>query len=489
MCPSSAPLATCACVPHAARFQSCATDQPLASIPIPNQIIPIAALGNQDKELTGGLEIFFAGESFVPAICAGYITFQLSIPDTSMIQVAGSCTLNDFVIPFPAFIKSINFLRIDKIALIATFRRPAELAFAMESELYLSTGNSSCVAKARDGTPAEAQCLHTVLSSEISIGVGEVAIDFAAATKGAWLDPLGLRNFAIVDPSFEIGVGFLFPCTMVPPICPVLGALGFSVTILWKRPTQTEWPTKLLATTDATGNKLAWPPNFIDNPGILTFQIGMLFKKPPHDDLTLNEFLPFAPVFCARLQISMISPSDIVNMVYDVATSMVINYNDVVADLGGTERITVALPAVDFSMVDEILPFKFSLEAEVSTSTTGIFNGPRVFVDFKVYSQLFGFDISFTFLFNVSPSLEVLFSDPMQLMRETGIFITADCVLPMDVGAVRFAGTVSPALFYLNASSYLTVVPGVGFDVYFSFEWKTFERTVELGFGGSLVLG
>ena len=125
----------------------------------------------------------------------------------------------------------------------------------------------------------------------------------------------------------------------------------------------------------------------------------------------------------------------------------------------------------------------------MSTSTTGIFKGPRVFVDFKVYSQLFGFDISFTFLFNVSPSLEVLFSDPMQLMRETGIFITADCVLPLDVGAARFAGTVSPALFYLNASSYLTVVPGVGFDVYFSFEWKTFERTVELGFGGSLVLG
>ena len=448
-------------------------------------VVPVAALGDKLRELRGGVELFWAGESFVPAICKGLITFQLSIPSKLEILVAATCTLNNVVIPFPAFIKDINFLQINNIVLVAWLKKPLQLSFGLQSELMLSTGSSTCEAKANDGSPAEAECLVTELTSELSISPFEVGVAFEAATEGAWIDPLGLKNFAIVDPHFAIGIGFMVTCPT--GICPTLGELGFSVTILWKRPMQTEWPAELRRKIDESGNKVDWPPDFLEHPGILTFTIGMYFAKPPHIDQTLSTILPFAPMFCAKLQISLISPSDIFNMIYDVAKSMVVVYNDIVSALGG-EGLEVELPPLDFAMVDEILPFQFRLEAELSTSTVNVFTGPRIFLDFAAFANLFGFDISFQFVFNVSPDLETLFTDPLQLMRETGLFITADTVLPFDIGAMHFAGTVSPALFYLNASTHLALF-GVEFDVFFYFEWDVVERTVVLGFGGSLILG
>jgi len=224
---------------------------------------------------------------------------------------------------------------------------------------------------------------------------------------------------------------------------------------------------------------------------------GIFFQMPPHDDELIMR-IPQAPIFCIKFQVSETSPADIVAMFVDAARGL-INMFDTSLKAVGLPGVLpqLQIPPIDFSFIDELLPFKFQLEFELSTTTDGIFEGPCQVLDAEGEVALFGFEFSFKFKFNLKPDLDAMFTEPTKILRETGLWVSADLVLPclgvkngeqVCLGEMSFSGIASPALFALNASAWFEFGP-VAFDAYFEFEWRTLEREFQLSFGGSLELG
>jgi len=174
-------------------------------------------------------------------------------------------------------------------------------------------------------------------------------------------------------------------------------------------------------------------------------------------------------------------------MISDIVRSMLFIYDEVSKSLGGAGA-PFTIPELDFSFVDKILPFKFSFDGEVSTSTDDYFSGPKIFIDFEVSASLLKFDFYFHLVLNLSPDLDILFSEPLNALSDSGLWITADAWLPWDIGDVKFMGIVTPYLFSLNATARVDLWI-LAFDAFLSFEWQTFEQKISLGIGGNLEVG
>ena len=60
---------------------------------------------------------------------------------------------------------------------------------------------------------------------------------FLCQVDGTWIEPLGLKGFAVIDPQFSLYL--LMPSTV--PTAPVPRSLSWSLKLLWAKP-GTEWP-------------------------------------------------------------------------------------------------------------------------------------------------------------------------------------------------------------------------------------------------------
>ena len=479
-------------------------------------IVPVQGLGGEFRELEGGLQMFWKGPSFIPALCVEEVEIALSIARIKPPQLhfMGKCEFDDaeWNITSVPTVNFFAFASLELFAKLTVYARGAAITFGMTAEFHLGTGNATCKEEDKKGDPSEGGCLVTEIEVELEVGVqltpagpevNAIGV-IRGETSGAWLDPLGLSNFAFIDPAIALGMKVAVkPCPSPSGICPTVEPqeFRFVLTVLWKRDAKREWPEELLWKADKDkGTSLDWPPDIAQNNSkeFLTLMAGIFFQRPPHDDELLGRIFPEAPIFCVKLQVSETSPADIVSMFVDAARGLV-NVFDTSLKAAGLPGVLPALqiPPIDFSFIDELLPFKFQLDFELSTSEDGPFEGPCIVIDAEGEGVLFGFEFSFKFKFNVKPDLDTLFLDTTKFLRETGLWVSADVVLPclgvkngeqVCLGEMSFSGIASPALFALNASAWFEFGP-VAFLAYFEFEWKPFKQELELSFGGSLQLG
>ena len=118
--------------------------------------------------------------------------------------------------------------------------------FTVSADLALATGGLPCT------SPTNAQCLRTVAPVSASVHVvtsptPEVDATFSLALSGVWMDPLGMTNFALLDPS--IGFGLAVPTSGTP----TLRHASFGLHVLYK--SSGSWPAALLA------RGATWPPD------------------------------------------------------------------------------------------------------------------------------------------------------------------------------------------------------------------------------------
>ena len=70
----------------------------------------------------------------------------------------------------------------------------------------MATGQSDCTNPTND-----AECLQSSVTVDVGIENQPLAVslDLSLALQGTWKEPLGLKNFAVVDPACGFGIDLL----------------------------------------------------------------------------------------------------------------------------------------------------------------------------------------------------------------------------------------------------------------------------------------
>ena len=232
--------------------------------------------------LPEGLTLIYEGESFMPSICSESMVISLSMASVKDFRVEAACLGMEIKMLHkkPLMLPSINHLMFTSIALFVEIAG-LESTFGFSTSFEMATGKSHCEVKPENTAGAEeypiwdsSECIRAEITVSIAKDPLFIIIGLSMYTQGAWLEPLGLRNFAIVNPSFDFEIQLT---TTTPPI-PTPRKVAFGVAIYWKRdPTYSwdKWPMALRYKTDA------WPPQGIDliQYKMRTFQIYILYEQ------------------------------------------------------------------------------------------------------------------------------------------------------------------------------------------------------------------
>jgi len=224
-------------------------------------IVPVQGLGGEFRELEGGLQMFWKGPSFIPALCVEEVEIALSIARIKPPQLhfMGKCEFDDaeWNITSVPTVNFFAFASLELFAKLTVYARGAAITFGMTAEFHLGTGNATCKEEDKKGDPSEGGCLVTEIEVELEVGVqltpagpevNAIGV-IRGETSGAWLDPLGLSNFAFIDPAIALGMKVAVkPCPSPSGICPTVEPqeFRFVLTVLWKRDAKREWPEELL---------------------------------------------------------------------------------------------------------------------------------------------------------------------------------------------------------------------------------------------------
>ena len=143
------------------------------------------------------------------------------------------------------------------------------------------------------------------------------------------------------------------------------------------------WP-KALRYDDAG----TWPPT-LDSAKYLTVTSKFLFEMAPHDNTMLGKF----PKLGCILKVSEMSLSDLPLMLIDVYRSVI----------GVVATDPPALPTAKLAaIIDEVIPFRFFLDSELSLVHTDVFT-PGVYINGSASGSLFGISFAFRALVNLRP--------------------------------------------------------------------------------------
>ena len=99
----------------------------------------------------------------------------------------------------------------------------------------MATGQSDCTNPTND-----AECLQSSVTVDVDIEYQPLAVslDLSLALQGTWKEPLGLKNFAVVDPACGFGIDLL-------PKPPKPKKVSWSLVLLYTE--SGSWPSNLLS--------------------------------------------------------------------------------------------------------------------------------------------------------------------------------------------------------------------------------------------------
>lgn len=280
------------------------------------------------------------GPPFMRSMCPGEMFMNLSVPTTSRVLGAMTCP-NDKVWmdhrdrannPDMVDEPSIQYLK------LAGWRFDVDLSVARGNQYagFGLTGFFSMATSAPNGSPnplsassradpcsdfRNPQCIRSMLSGSITVSMAPVlgiSALVALSTSGAWVAPIGFSDFALVDPSFSLGLRF-------GAGTPGFYRLSWSGTMYWRRDGSQSWPAVLFTKGTCTGDTSiytsnqasgalsaascdAWPPAIDPGPvnadgslgapgNLVMLQSTFLLEMAPHDNQMLtNMMLPKAGV-------------------------------------------------------------------------------------------------------------------------------------------------------------------------------------------------
>ena len=273
-----------------------------------------------------GVNLFWEGPSPLPDICEQDVLIQFAV---SKSEASFAFVCKDFVLTLleDADVKSLNFLRFESIDVRAAINTGA-VEFAFGADFMLATGDSTC-----ENPKVEQECLTSRVQVTIAAEKSPPSISFSLelAASGVWVEPLGLRNFAIAYPSFGLGVSIIpSPPYAIPKL------ISWGITIYYKpdpKNDRDKWPAELFAPKatseiDADGNEV-WTE--VGRPDLSKYttsslrEISTFFlyeKWSSSIDDPLLSLLPGIPRFAMKLNIPKLTLIDVLMMFSDMALSI-----------------------------------------------------------------------------------------------------------------------------------------------------------------------
>ena len=234
--------------------------------------------------LPPGITFVYEGDSFMPEVCPLSMVISLSMTSMKQFRIEAACvgmTLK-MLHKKPLMLPSINHLMFTSMALFVEMAGPPPtFTFGFSTSFELATGKSYCErapAVLTDGADYpiwdSSECITAELTVSIAKDPAFIIIGMSLLTSGAWLEPLGLRNFAIVNTAFEFEIQIT---TTIPPI-PTPKKLAFAMAIYWKKDPDYNWENWPLALRYKTDG---WPPQGIDliQYKMRTLQVFFLYEQ------------------------------------------------------------------------------------------------------------------------------------------------------------------------------------------------------------------
>lgn len=240
----------------------------LSTAPMTGIVVP----GVGTRDLNMGVDFLWKGASPFPQICQDELIFGMHFASTT--SFGGDVVCNLDLVFLQNVLPSVQYFRLSSIAFQFQVT-PAATAVGVQGGFEIASGTADC------SDAADAQCLQSSLSVALGISVTGIYFTTSFEMMGVWIEPLGLRNFALsatrnpatgaaVPISFSIGIEFPVSGTPIPKV------LSWGLTVLWRRTSSRAWPSNLLT----KGSD--FPPDLTADADFLTLTNHFLMEKPPH---------------------------------------------------------------------------------------------------------------------------------------------------------------------------------------------------------------
>ena len=332
-----------------------------------------------------GISLYFES-SPLPYMCDAPLLFSLLVqPSPLLLAVRGRCLDLAFdlrlVDRYDSYqqnlllLPTINFISLTGIEMsieIQTGGTSGSLSFSVAATFQMETGalSSSYCAPATDGTAsASTQCLRaqiTATAASLTLPTGPAtSLTLQLDTVGLWLEPLGLRNFAVADPSFGLGAQ-VFTCPSPIGFCASPQLLSWNILVAYKK--SGLWPARMntFSSWDGPSGHCTLPPqtatcytpcvclltkshrprtgslvdlhpnidrtmctalcrSWTEDSNVLVGWTSLLFQMAPSSDPLLSRL--GLPVFGFRIQIPSMTLTNAVSMLADIYSSVLAGFN------------------------------------------------------------------------------------------------------------------------------------------------------------------
>jgi hypothetical protein len=466
--------------------------------------------GDKNVMVPSGMSMHWEGKSPLSVLCPVDVELSFTFQSSSTFGFSFGCpefSLTLFDAP-PVQIKSTNFIRFTAIH-ISAFVAPTEVQYSLSTSFQLATGTSDC------SRSNDAECVRADVSASVGIDNGMTFVVMQLNLNGLWIEPLRLRNFAILDPQLTLDVQI-----PPPPAVPIPRVVAWAANIYYKPDvtnSRSNWPAELLAANPTSDN---WPPNLDsyasrnDEKAVLTCESFFLYEQW-HDELSDSILRQLGlPRFAMKLRIPRLTLIDVLTMYADIQAS---SYAARGLDVGGAPAAAATLlgavkPFLQIEMrVDAELSLIEMTEADGGVAEWGgepVHRGLKLNMTVEASNFLgFSFDIvvlASVRLPNPSPELQSafitmlgeFFQNPMGIVTgevvvpnidfTAGMSIEALATLPFFPSRLYFFGKITTSSFELRAAASFAAGP-FSFDV--TLEVVVASEQLRLAFGGALDLG
>ena len=437
-----------------------ATDTLLAPVELP------APLG-MSHTCVRGLTLFYKGTTPLEGVCPGnqeMIFFvSIAVGSATQIKLYGLCSGFDLRVFNRAGsqvtdlkVKSINYLSLTGVGITASITPGTmQLAFGVEASLELETGptNSNACSAA-----ADARCIRALLAASVTPpspgGAGSTQFTVDLVTVGAWHEPLGLRNFVVVDPALSL------TASVFPGPAAKLDKIAWSLSLLYRKSNSVAWPASTWQLSEwgagcasaalAQLSTQCTTPSFnLPAASFITVTNKILYDPMPHaDPLLMACGLPRLAFY---LEATGLTSAGVLMMVLDALQS-----------LADASLLDVSWPQPTFvPLFDLLFPLTFDLKAEFSLVDETVMQRafkPGLMLDLGCNWAIFGFNFALKVKAEARPPLTFsaiagLKSNPLAVLKDVGVDVDASVTLPFTVGFVTLTGQVRPNSFFLTVNT------------------------------------
>ena len=410
----------------------------------------------------GGVTFSFQGSGVAnSALCAvggimSDIEMEFEYSETDGLVLDATCPME--IVFAQDAIPSIKSITINEVAVRASGMSSGTAKIGADAHFGLSTKSpAGSVALDCDARPlwqsqsTHSQCITARASASFEKSAPDVYMaTFSLESTGAWVHPLELRNFAVVNANFDASVA------LHGGKLKLFGVGWKDVLIFYKKPALAAWPSAIIGKGTKEGLDTTGLSALRASPEIVEIKTSFLYAPFPHGDEELPDGYPR---FAIGIDLKKLDILSILTMYYDAQMS-------IFTLLTGVD--TPAAPSL-FSAVDtawlEVITFDGSGDVSLVNSDRWS-RGVNIDATAAVAATFAGIQMSLRLKVAYSPPSDEISQrdfchNPIGTAILNGaIELTASGTkLPFGIGTADFVVSVSPSGWSLYASGKLMVGP------------------------------